>query len=237
MLWHLPEGVSTYAATIDQMYYIILWVTGIAFILTESLLIYFLFAYRHRPGVRATYTHGNSMVEVVWTVVPAVMLIFLAIASRNVWVEIKGSTPETEEEVTITASQFNWEIRYRGPDGRFDTPDDVITSNEMKLPVGAPVLLRLRSEDVLHGFFLPEFRLKQDAVPGLTIEIWLEATKTGTYEIACAELCGFGHYSMRGILTILEPDEYRTWLREAEAEVQAAGEVDTTAPQADAVPA
>ncbi len=221
MKW-LPEGVSTYSGTIDHMFWVILVVTGVAFVLTETLLFAFAYLYRSRPGRRATYTHGNNRLEVIWTIVPAVFLVFLGFSSQRVWKEIKGSVPATDEVVTVTASQFNWEIRYRGADGSFDTPDDVITSNEMRLPVGEPVKIRLRSKDVIHSFFLPQFRLKQDAVPGLTIEVWVQATKTGRYEIACAELCGFGHYSMRGELTVLDPAEYRSWLSEAEEGVAAA---------------
>src|SRR5213593_2039439 len=182
----LPEGASTYSATIDHMFYMILWVTGIVFVLTEALLFYFAFRYRQRAGVRAHYTHGNARLEVAWTVVPAAMLIFLGFASRGAWNLIKGEVPKTDEEVVVTASQFNWEIRYKGADGTFDTPDDVITSNDMRIPLGVPVRIKLRSKDVIHSFFVPQFRLKQDAVPGVTIDVWVQPTKTGTYEIACA---------------------------------------------------
>ena len=218
----LPEGVSTYSGSIDHMFYMILWVTGVGFIVTEVVLFAFAFMYRSRPGRRATYTHGNGKLEIIWTVVPAAFFVFLGFMSQNVWSSIKGHVPHTDEEVTVTASQFNWEIRYKGKDGAFDTPDDVVTSNDMRLPVDVPVKIRLRSKDVIHSFFLPQFRLKQDAVPGLTIEVWLQATRTGEFEIACAELCGFGHYSMRGVLTVLKPEEYRTWLSEQEAGVTAA---------------
>ena len=233
----LPESASTYSSTIDNMFYLILVVTGVAFVLTEGLLFLFAFLYRRRQGRRATYTHGNNVLEVIWTLIPAVLLVALAVASRTAWNEIKGSTPETDEIVTITASQFNWEIRYPGLDGRFDSPDDVITNNEMRIPVGVPVKIRLRSEDVIHSFFLPHFRLKQDAVPGLTIEVWVEATRTGDFEIACAELCGFGHYSMKGMLTVMEQDEYRDWLDEAEAGVAAAQAEPDAVPEASKNPA
>jgi len=223
MRWlRLPEGVSTISPTIDQMFYIILVVTGVAFVVTEVVLLWFAFRYRGKPGVRAHYTHGNGRLEVIWTVVPAIMLVFLTFASRTAWNKIKGSIPPTDETVVVTGSQFNWEFRYGGADGQFDTTDDIITSNDMRLPVGAKTLIRLRSKDVLHSFFLPYHRLKQDAVPGVTIDVWLEPTKTGIYEIACAELCGFGHYSMRGLLTVMEPSEYRAWIEEQEAALQAA---------------
>ena len=233
----LPESASTYSSTIDNMFYLILVITGVAFVVTEGVLFLFAFLYRRRQGRRATYTHGNNTLEVIWTVIPAVLLVLLAVASRNAWNEIKASTPETDEIVTITASQFNWEIRYPGVDSRFDTPDDVITDNEMRIPVGVPVKIRLRSTDVIHSFFLPHFRLKQDAVPGLTIEVWVEATRTGDFEIACAELCGFGHYSMKGILTVMEQDDYRDWLDEAEAGVDAAQAEPDAIPEASEKPA
>ncbi len=218
------------------MFYLILIITGVAFVLTEGVLFLFAFLYRRRQGRRATYTHGNNTLEVIWTVIPAVLLVVLAVMSRTAWNEIKGSTPETDEIVTITASQFNWEIRYPGADSRFDTPDDVITNNEMRIPVGVPVKIRLRSTDVIHSFFLPHVRLKQDAVPGLTIEVWVEATRTGDFEIACAELCGFGHYSMKGILTVMEQDDYRDWLDEAEAGVDAAQANPDAVPEASEKP-
>ena len=218
MHW-LPEGVSTYSASIDTMFYVILAVTGTAFILTEANLFYFALRYRARQGVRARYTHGNSRLEVIWTIVPAVMLVFLGLSSRRVWSEIKGQVPPTDLEIAVIASQFDWEIHYKGPDGRLDTPDDVVVHNDMSIPLGKPVKIRLRAKDVIHSFFVPAFRLKQDAVPGLTIEVWVEPTKTGMYEIACAELCGFGHGTMRGQLTVLEPDEYQKWLKDQEANV------------------
>ena len=219
MHW-LPEAVSSYSGTVDGLFKLILIVTGVAFVLTEAALFLFAFLYRRRDGRRATYTHGNSTLEVIWTIVPAVFLVFLAFASQRGWKAIKGSIPPTDEVVTVTGKQFEWVIRYRGADGAFDTADDVVTSNEMRLPVGKPTKIRLRSEDVIHSFFLPNFRLKQDAVPGLTVEVWVEPTRTGTYEIACAELCGFGHTTMKGTLFVLEPGEYAAWLSEAEAAVE-----------------
>ncbi len=233
----LPEGVSTYSGAVDHLFYLILAVTGFFFVATEALLFLFAFRYRRRAGVRAAYTHGNSTLEIIWTAVPAVILVFLALTSRTTWNKIKGQIPKTDEEVMVTASQFNWEIRYRGTDGQFDTPDDVITSNDMHLPVDVPVRIHLRSKDVIHSFFLPQFRLKQDAVPGMTIDVWLQATRTGIFEIACAELCGFGHGTMRGMLTVEAPDAYRSWLQQAQAAVAAAQGEGGAAPPAEKPPA
>jgi len=118
----------------------------------------------------------------------------------------------------VTAEQFAWNIRYPGGDGRFETADDITTINQLHLPVQRTVLIHLKSKDVIHGFFVPQFRLKQDAVPGITGRLWVSATTTGNFEIACAELCGLGHYRMRGFLTIESPEAFQTWLAQAQRE-------------------
>jgi len=114
----------------------------------------------------------------------------------------------------VTAKQFNWEIVYPGPDGKFDTADDLQVDNELHVPVNRAVHVFLASKDVIHSFFLPQLRLKQDAVPGRVIQAWFQATKTGRYEIPCAELCGFGHSGMLGHLTVYSPEEYGKWVKE-----------------------
>jgi len=212
----LPVVASTYGPKIDHIYFVILYLTGGSFILTEALLFYFGWKYRHREGRRAHYTHGNSTVEVVWTVVPAVVLVVLTFMSKSVWDEVRHTWPDSDVNLLVTAKQFNWEVRYPGADGKLETADDVVLNNEMHVPIGKPVRIHLRSLDVIHSFFLPNMRLKQDAVPGLTIPIWFQATRPGDYEIACAELCGFGHATMRGVLTVHSVEEYKTWLEEAE---------------------
>jgi cytochrome c oxidase subunit II len=211
----LPQVASTYGPRIDNLFYIVLYLTGGSFIITEALLLYFAVRYRYRPDRRAHYTHGNSTLEVVWTIVPAAVLVILTVMSKSAWDEVKHTWPESDVNLVITASQFNWEVRYPGADGKPDTADDVVLNNEMHVPVGKPVRIQLRSKDVIHSFFLPNMRLKQDAVPGLTIPLWFEATRTGDFEIACAELCGFGHYTMHGVLTVHSAEEYKTWLEEA----------------------
>ena len=208
----LPEGVSSYAGEIDGIFRLILWITGIIFFIVEGLLLFFLFRYRHREGRRARYTHGNNRVEVVWTIVPAVICVVLALLSRAAWAEIKQRMPPGALQVEVTGEQFAWNIRYPGPDGRFGTADDILVLNQLHFPVGRPVVATLRSKDVIHSFFLPEFRVKQDAVPGMTSRIWFDATRTGQWEIACAELCGLGHYRMKGSVTVETPEEFEKWL-------------------------
>jgi len=216
-LW-FPENVSTYGVQIDQLFTIILWITGVIFALVEGALLVFLIRFRHRAGRSAVYVHGNTRVEIVWTVIPALIVIWLAASSQRVWARIQGPPPPHQLEVEVKAEQFAWNIRYPGPDGQFDSPDDIETINQLHLPVGQVVLVHLKSKDVIHSFFLPEFRLKRDTVPGLTGRVWLQATKTGAFEIVCAELCGLGHYRMRGFLTVETPEEFQQWLEQTKAE-------------------
>ena len=227
-IWlRLPEGVSSYSGRIDGLFTLILWITGIIFLVVELLLLLFLFRYRHREGRRARYTHGNNRVEVVWTIIPAFICVVLALLSRRSWAEIKQQMPKEAIQIEILAEQFAWNIRYAGPDGKLGTADDIVTLNQLHFPVGRPVVATLRSKDVIHSFFLPEFRVKQDAVPGMSTRIWFDAMRVGHWEIACAELCGLGHYRMKGFVTVETPEEYEKWLAEqaaAGAQAPAAGQ-------------
>src|SRR6266852_3148056 len=217
-IWlRLPEGVSSYSGRIDGLFRLILWITGIIFVVVEALLLYFLIRYRHREGQRARYTHGNNRVEVIWTIVPAVICVVLALLSRRVWADIKQRMPEDAMHLEVTAEQFAWNIRYPGPDGKLDTPDDILTLNQLHFPVGTKVVVALHSKDVIHSFFLPEFRVKQDAVPGMTTKVWFDAAHVGNWEIACAELCGLGHYRMKGFLVAESPEDFKKWLAEQAA--------------------
>lgn len=208
----LPENVSTYGGQIDGLFYLILWITGVIFVLVEVLLLFFLFRYRRREGQPAHYTHGSNRLEVIWTIVPAIICVVLALMSRRSWAEIKQSMPQGAMNVEILAEQFAWNLRYAGSDGKLNTADDVVSLNQLHIPVGRPVIVSLRSKDVIHSFFLPEFRVKQDAVPGMTTRIWFEATRVGNWEITCAELCGLGHYRMKGFITVDSPEDFEKWL-------------------------
>ena len=230
----LPEGVSTYSGRIDGLFRLILWITGVIFVLVELLLLLFLFRYRHRDGRRAHYTHGNNRLEVIWTIVPAFICVVLALLSKRTWEDIKQHMPSDAVQIEITAEQFAWNIRYAGLDNKFDTKDDVLTLNQLHVPVGKPVVVTLHSKDVIHSFFLPEFRVKQDAVPGLSTRIWFEGTRTGHWEIACAELCGLGHYRMKGFVTVETPEEFSKWLAEQAAAPATAETAPAPAPAAPA---
>jgi cytochrome c oxidase subunit 2 len=119
--------------------------------------------------------------------------------------------------IQINAHQWAWDARYPGPDNRFGTADDIITLNDIRVPVGVPVVIQLAATDVLHSFSLPNFRIKQDAVPGMINQLWWQAKETGVFDIACAQHCGVNHYRMRGKLTVLSPPEFDAWAAEASA--------------------
>ncbi len=215
----LVEQASTYAAAVDAMFMTVLILTGIAFVLVEFILLYFLIRYRHREGRKAKYIHGNRRVEFVWTLVPGLMLFGLAVYQYDAWINIKIDLPSASESLTISlsANQFEWEAIYPGEDGVLDTADDIKAPiNVLHFPVNQPVIVELESVDVLHSFFIPELRIKQDAVPGMLIPVWFEATKTGNFEIACAELCGLGHYRMRGLVTVESESDFNAWLADVQ---------------------
>ncbi len=219
MSW-LPENVATYGAEIDSLFYLIYYITGATFVLVTVALVLFLIMYRERPGHRATYTHGNTALEMAWTIVPAVILVLLTFLSIPSWSKVKIHVPDSDLHIRITAKQFNWEVTYPGPDGKFDTEDDQTFDNEIHVPVGKPVVLHIRAKDVIHSLYIPNARFKQDAVPGREILQWVQiskAPKPGTpdkYEVPCAELCGFGHSGMKGYLYVHTDEDYKAWVKE-----------------------
>jgi cytochrome c oxidase subunit 2 len=212
--WWLPENVSTFGRDIDWLFHLIYAITAITGILVFVALIAFLVVYRDRPGRRARYTHGNTTLEIVWTVVPALILVVLTFLSVPAWSKIKMTQPPTDVVVEVTAKQFNWQVAYPGPDGKFGTEDDKRFLDEMHVPVDKPVRVILKSQDVIHSFFVPSFRIKQDAVPGREIAAWFDATKPGKYEWPCAELCGFGHSGMKGWVYVHTAEDYAKWAAE-----------------------
>jgi len=214
MLRWLPEDVSTYGHEIDSLFYLIYYITAVAFILVTVLMIVFLIKYREQPGRRAVYSHGNTTLEIIWTVIPAAILIVLSFMSVNTWAKIKRNPPATDFEIKVTAKQFNWDVSYPGADGKLGTDDDIKFDNDVHVPVNKIVRVHLASNDVIHSFFIPNMRFKQDAVPGRTILAWFEATKPGKYELPCAELCGFGHSGMKGWLHVHSVEDYKKWADE-----------------------
>jgi len=209
-----PRDVSEYGHIIDSLFMVILWLTGIVFIGTEVALAWFMWRYEaHANQKAAKFIHGSHNLEVVWTVIPAATLLFIAIYQMNAWAETKVREPNNPGlRVEVTGRQFEWRLRYPGEDGNFDTPDDLYSVNVLHVPVNEDILVELKSADVLHDFFLPNLRVKQDAVPGMKIPVWFRATDTGVFDLVCAELCGWGHYKMKGHIKIESREEFDAWL-------------------------
>jgi cytochrome c oxidase subunit 2 len=228
----LPEAASVEATEIDFLIDLVTVVTGVTLIGVQALMVLFLIKYRARPGRKATHTHGNHTVEMIWTIAPALLLVFLALFQMNLWVKVKSATPQDNADpvpVQIFAKQFEWNFRYQGPDGEFGTKDDLVTVKELVLPVNRPMNAEMRSMDVLHSFFLPNFRFKNDAVPGVPMKIWQRPSKLSKdrepvkdrdgkmvqldyWDIVCAELCGLGHTTMSAKLYVVTQDEFDRWL-------------------------
>ena len=219
MRWWLPDAGSTFAGPIDTLFLAILIITGIALVLVEVGLVTFVIRYRGRPGRKAYYTHGSTRAEVIWTAIPAVTMVALGLISNHYWVLIKDkkSVPPNAYRLGVHAKQFEWQVTYPGPDEKLGTSDDFTVRNQLHVIVNQPTAVELTAEDVIHSFFVPEWRLKQDAVPGMHITAWFEATKTGEFELGCAELCGMGHYRMRARVFVHTPEDYKAWVAQQAA--------------------
>ncbi len=204
--WWLPPNVASYGDQVDDLFYVILGFTGFFFLLTEVLLVYCLWRFAYREGHKSTYTHGNHWLEVFWTAVPAGILLFISFAQIKAWENIKYQSrmPPPDMTVQVTGRQWEWRMRYPYDTARFnytnDTDptqvhivqravrywaeapeaDDIHVPNELHVWQGANVKLYLRTLDVLHSFYLPNLRLKQDALPGKTIPMWFKATASNT---------------------------------------------------------
>lgn len=244
--WWLPPGASAAAAGIDHHFDTSFVVMGVVFVAAQLVLGLFAWQYRQRDKAPAAlYSHGNNMLEIVWTVLTLVLFVGLNLMSSSIWASERFEPAKPGAvQVEVTGMQFAWYFRYPGPDGKFgatkpelqdpsagneaaiglDTTDpaskDDIVSGTMYLPVNREAEVILRAEDVIHSFFVPAMRFKQDAVPGLAIHMHFTPIATGDYEIACAELCGLGHYKMHGMLKVVSQEEYDKWLASKEAEKQ-----------------
>ena len=244
--WWLPVGAAEAAGWIDHQFALTFVIMGVIFLAAQLSLGYFAWRYRDHPSAEPVkYSHGNIKLEVIWTVLTAFLFIGLNLMGSSVWASQRFDAAETGAvQVEVTGMQFAWYFRYPGPDGTFaktspklmdpsaggeaavglDTndasaKDDVVTGT-MYLPVNREVDLSLRAVDVIHSFFIPSLRFKQDAVPGLNIHMHIKPTVIGEYEIACAELCGLGHYKMHGVVHVVSQEDFDKWLAAREAEKQ-----------------
>ena len=237
VLYFLPYGVPELASDrgyLDTLYHVILGITGVAYVLFQLALGYVIYRYRgDRPGATSSHWHESHRLELSWTLGTAVILIPIVFTGLAYWDRVKAPAPEDAVTVMAVGAQFQWDFQYPGADGefgRFDpalyaidnqvgldegdpaAADDWVLTNQLVLPLGRPARIVLRSKDVQHAFFLPNFRVKQDLLPGMTTEVWFTPTRAGSYEVACAELCGLGHYRMRAFLEVMEENDYQAWL-------------------------
>jgi cytochrome c oxidase subunit 2 len=211
-----PEPISSYAGRMDGLILLITAIVGVWFVLAEACLLYLVIRYRRRPGRKAAYLPATTLRSMSFVLVPCAVILGFDLVidglSAPVWDEIKLELPPHDEQVRIQGEQWAWRFTYPGADGRFDTADDVQTVNELHVPVDKVVLFELGARDVLHSLWIPELRLKQDAVPGRTIRGWFRATREGQYEVICAEICGIAHTLMKGRLHVDSPADYARWL-------------------------
>lgn len=214
-LW-LPENANPHAWAIDHLFDLVHVICGVVLGLTTSVLAYAVWKFADRKDApRASYVTHNNVLEWTWTLIPAMILVFLAFYQLEVWNDHKMKVPTklvdnhevpVDPMALVVGKQFGWEVYYPGPDGQLNTLDDIRVENELTLPVGEPVVLRVEAKDVLHSFAIPGLRIKQDVVPGMTQLVWFQIDKPGNYEILCMELCGWGHYKMRARVKAIEGD-------------------------------
>jgi cytochrome c oxidase subunit 2 len=235
--WWLPPAISEHAPALDHQFVLTIIIVGIAFTAAQVGLGWMVWKYRDsgKPDDRALYTHGSNRLEVVWTVITAIVFIGLAVMGQRVWASLRlHDAPPGSYSVEVVAQQFQWNFHYSGKDnvfGRTDpsliddsalnyigldeadpsAKDDAVTSS-LVIPVNRPVELKLRSKDVIHSFWVPPLRFKQDLVPGMEIKVHFTANKVGKYELACAELCGQNHFKMKSYMLVL-PEDQLTALR------------------------
>jgi cytochrome c oxidase subunit II len=234
----LPVQASAHASSIDDIIVIVHWLMAILFVGWGLFFIYTLVRFRAGANPKASHEgmHGTWSKYAEGAVLVAEILI-LVLMSMPAWAErVAAFPPETSSIVVrVVGEQFAWNMHYPGPDGKFgktdlrlvsaanplgldrkdpDGKDDVTTINQLNLPVDKPVIVHLSSKDVIHSFALPQMRVKQDAIPGIVHNLWFTPTKTGEWEIPCSQLCGLGHYRMRGFYTIQSATDFEAWLKE-----------------------
>ncbi len=232
----MPIEASAHAGEIDHMIVLVHWLMVALFVGWGVYYVYVLFRFRSGANPTASYegAHGKASkwVEIAVVLVEAVLLVVYAIPA---WANRVNDFPSEDEAVVVrvTGKQFEWDIRYPGPDGRFgrtdihlvsadnplgldrtdpDAKDDITTINQLNLPVNRPALIHLTSMDVIHSFGLFEMRVKQDAIPGLDIPVWFIPNRIGQYDITCSQLCGLGHYRMRGFVNIQTAEDFQNFL-------------------------
>lgn len=241
--YHLPIA-SEHGVRTDGLFWITMTVTVIAFVLISIVMFVFVYKYQYQEGKRAKFYPDNHYLELTWTIVPAIVLTILIITGLRAWNDITSPASESAEVIEVIGQQFAWTARYPGKDNQLGAYDyklidainefgldlgrdkntyDDFKSLELHLPVNKEILLKIRAKDVLHSVFLPHFRVKMDAVPGMPTQFKFKATKTTeqmrtetgnpnfNYELACTEICGRGHFSMKMNVIVEDEESYNRW--------------------------
>lgn len=260
----LPEASSPHGRRTDNLFWISMAMITAAFVLTNALLFIFAWMYQHKEGYKAAYYPENHKLELIWTIVPAVIMAVMVFTGWRAWRDIMAEAPANAQVFEIVGKQFNWIARYPGVDnnklGSFNYKlidnnnetgidytdeasfDDFVSTSELHIPANKPVLLKIRARDVLHSVFIPHLRVKMDAVPGMPTRFWFIADKTTdemrnitgnpdfTYEIACTEVCGQGHFSMRIRLIVEDEASWAAWCKQQKPLLTSTPELATRIP-------
>jgi len=211
----LPPAISSFATDIDSLLNLIFVVTGLFFIGLEGYLIYLVVRYRRKEGSQSKYEPGTRA-QIQWILVfglaVLVLDLFIDFRGAKIWAAVKEDMPACDLTIKVSAKQFDWTFLYPDADGAFG-PQAVSSYREMHVPVNKKIHLILTSQDVIHSFFLPEARFKQDVMPLREINAWFDTNRTGEFHIVCGELCGFGHTRMTGVLKVEDEKTFQDWLQ------------------------
>ena len=199
-LW--PERASTFANNVDALYVFLIVVTGFFTLLVFAIVAFFAIKYRQKPGGRATQIEGSYALEATWTLIPFGIFMIMFVWGASVYMN-EAQPPKNAMDVFVVGKQWMWHLQH---------PEGVREINQLHVPLGRDVRLTMISQDVIHSFYVPEFRIKQDVLPGRYTTVWFHAIKTGTFHLFCAEYCGTNHSAMIGQVIVMEPAEYTQWL-------------------------
>ncbi|MSP26061.1 MAG: cytochrome C oxidase subunit II [Myxococcales bacterium] len=225
-IWGLPRDASVDGHRIDWLINVTNVFVGILFVIMCVWMVYS--AVKHNEKHKAEYDHGDSKHHIA--VAMGVSAVIFFVVDGNLWfnstIDVNTTfwnhaAAEKHPEavlIELNAHQWAWDARYAGEDGKFNTADDVVTLNDIRVPKGVPIVFQIASTDVIHSFYLPNFRVKQDAMPGMITRMWFTAKDAGEFEIGCAQHCGTHHYKMKGLLTVLEKEDYKRWSSELGAQ-------------------
>ena len=225
MIMGIPSA-STFSGDIDGLVWLVTILVGVWFIATQIMFFWLLWRFRAGNSPKSQYITGKEPHLKRWINIPHSLIlicdVIIIVAAVRVWVKVKQTLPPPDDTVRVVGQQWAWTFQHSGSDGVLDTADDVWTSDTLHVAEGKTYHFLLESKDVLHSFFVPVFRLKQDAIPGRTITGWFKATQTGQYDILCAEICGIGHGIMGGRIVIDSPEQHASWVQQHSAVADAA---------------